>query len=61
MTEGKPNRRISHVLLLPNKHSQQTVVAEKVWYQSRQWKWDVLKTSRKCYEMTTYFICAYAA
>lgn len=39
--EGKPNRRISHFLLLPNRHSQQTVVVEKVWCQPRQWRCNV--------------------
>jgi hypothetical protein len=50
VTAGKPNRRISHILHLPNRYSQRTVVAEVVWYQSQRYWCNELKTGAKCYK-----------
>jgi hypothetical protein len=61
VTAGKPNRRISHFLLLPNRYSQRTAVAEAVWYQSWRCWCDELKTSGKCYKIQVFNPLEYAA
>jgi len=58
MAEGKPSRRVSHFLLPPNRHSQWTVVADKVWYQPQQWRCDVLETSKKMLQNAyMFYLC----